>query len=325
MRPIPLQELRSIIVFRTDHIGDLIVSTPFLRALREAAPQAQLTAVVPPNACEVLSGNLHLDRVLTLPQWTAAHAGPAPDLAIALSPRTATYKLASATQATYRAAYYYPERLLTRIACHFWLTHAFPMPIRKWLDGGRKVPHEIEQQALFAQSLGFEVKDKAPQLPISPEDLEWGRLQAPDRLALHLSPNWFSSGWSADDLAEVCQNLPPCLITHGPAETGWAAQLSATPGWTLPTFGDLSLARWAALLAAAPALISTDTGAVHIAAAHNRPVIIVYKPEQYQLCRQQWYPWGVPHRAIVKTTPAETLAKIQKALGELGLDRGKKS
>src|ERR1017187_5920456 len=187
---VPLGQLRRIVVFRTDHIGDLIVSTPFLRALRHAAPQAHFTAVVPPAAREVLVGNPHLDDILTLPQWP-----PRPtDLAISLSPRTATYKLVAATKATYRAAYYYPERLLTRISCRIWLTHALAMPIRKLLDSGQKVPHEIEQQAMLAQFLGFEVHDKNPELPVSAEDLAWGREQARGRLALHLSPNWFAHG-----------------------------------------------------------------------------------------------------------------------------------
>ena len=60
---VPLDELREIVVFRTDHIGDLIVSTPFLRALRKAAPQARLSAVIPRAARGVLDGNPDVDQL----------------------------------------------------------------------------------------------------------------------------------------------------------------------------------------------------------------------------------------------------------------------
>ena len=107
------------------------------------------------------------------------------------------------------------------------------------------------------------------------------------------------------------------MISCEPAENDIAAELRGLPGWSYPLHGDLSLKRWAALLAGARAVVSTDTGAVHVAAAHGRPVVVVYKPEQFELCSQQWHPWGVPFEALTKTDPAATARQVREALGRL--------
>ena len=311
---LPWHSLQEIVVFRTDHIGDLIVSTPFLGGLRQAAPQARITAVVPKGARGVLEGNPDVDQILTLPEWPAPFR---PDLAISLSPRTATFKLVYASKARYRAGYFYPERLLTRLACRFWLTHGLAMPIRRCLDRGQPVPHEIEQQGQLADFLGFPVNEKSPRLPVSPEDLAWGLEQTRGRVAIHLSVNWFSHGWTAEDFIELCSHIPDAIVTYGPDEALIVASIRQSPRWKHPLLGDLSLKRWAAVLAGARAVVSTDTGAVHVAAAHGRPLVVVYKPEQFELCRQQWYPWGVAYRALIKSTSSETRAQVARALEEL--------
>ena len=63
MKPLPLEEIRSAVVIRTDHIGDLVLSTPFLKALRRGLPQARITAVLPPYTREVLEGSPLVDEV----------------------------------------------------------------------------------------------------------------------------------------------------------------------------------------------------------------------------------------------------------------------
>ncbi|MBQ7502579.1 hypothetical protein IJT93_07680, partial [bacterium] len=64
MDSIPIKEAKSIAVIRTDHIGDLIVSTPFLRALRQAAPKAEITAVVPEYTAPVLENTNLVSKTL---------------------------------------------------------------------------------------------------------------------------------------------------------------------------------------------------------------------------------------------------------------------
>ena len=65
---------------------------------------------------------------------------------------------------------------------------------------------------------------------------------------------------------------------------------------------------------------SVPSGAVHLAAALKKPVVAVYEPQTATLNTQQWAPWQVAHRSIVKDAPAPTLEKIFTALDTLMTD-----
>jgi heptosyltransferase-2 len=56
---------RRILVVRTDRIGDVVLATPLLRALRRTFPDAFLAALVRPYTRDVLVHNPHLDTILT--------------------------------------------------------------------------------------------------------------------------------------------------------------------------------------------------------------------------------------------------------------------
>ena len=53
-----------ILLIRLRLIGDVIFTTPAIRAIRRRFPEAHLTYLVEPDAAPVLSGNLHLDEVV---------------------------------------------------------------------------------------------------------------------------------------------------------------------------------------------------------------------------------------------------------------------
>jgi heptosyltransferase I len=55
---------KRILIIRLSAIGDVIVTTPVARALREALPDAHLAWVVEPRARDVLVGNPYLDELI---------------------------------------------------------------------------------------------------------------------------------------------------------------------------------------------------------------------------------------------------------------------
>lgn len=307
---LPLAELRSALVVRTDHIGDLVVSTPFLRALRSGLPQARITAMVAPPARDVLQGNDAVDEVITLDG-----ALPTVELAICLAPRTKAYRLIHRTRARYRVGYVYPERFLTGLLARFWLTHRMSQPVRAFLRSGQPVPNEVEQLGKLAGFLGLDYGQPRLELPLTTADQEFGDSVARGAVALHLAAGWLTWGWTLEEIARLLGELPaPVLVTWGPAERELAQALQAlAPDQKM--VGDLPLKRWAAALGAARCVVSVDTGAVHVAAARGTPSVVCYQPEQYDLCSQQWAPWGVPYRALRKTGPCRPL--IRKAVEEL--------
>src|SRR5579883_1759951 len=65
-RPLPGQPPR-ILLIRPDHLGDLILTTPILQALREHASDAHLTMMVGPWSSEIVARHPALDHLLTCP------------------------------------------------------------------------------------------------------------------------------------------------------------------------------------------------------------------------------------------------------------------
>ncbi|NOY05678.1 MAG: glycosyltransferase family 9 protein, partial [Chlorobi bacterium] len=55
---------RRILIIRPDRIGDVIMATPLIRALRQTSPEAFIAALVRPHTAPLLRHNPHLDRIL---------------------------------------------------------------------------------------------------------------------------------------------------------------------------------------------------------------------------------------------------------------------
>lgn len=346
MNAIPWSEIKKIIVIRTDHIGDLILSTPFLKALRLGAPQAEITMVLPAYTASVLENVNFVDKIISYQgkptrdleeQLRQMHA----DLTVCLAPRTCAYKLAYATRATYRVGYFYPNRPLTAIMCKaIYLTHSMSVNLNKELALGHPIPHEVQQLGELAKNMGLAYEDDTLSLQLSPEEeaashqmnQNWKR----PIVLLQLHNNWLSCGWTVNNLVRLASGLimtsrgGDLVISYGPAEHKLAADLKKALALTAPkekmtvdniTFmGDLSFRRWACLFNSVDFVVTPDTGAVHLAAALKKPVVAIYEPKTAVLNTQQWAPWQVAHRSIVKEDPAKSLEKIFNGLDELMTD-----
>ncbi|HXE73382.1 MAG TPA: glycosyltransferase family 9 protein, partial [Candidatus Nitrosotenuis sp.] len=82
------------------------------------------------------------------------------------------------------------------------------------------------------------------------------------------------------------------------ADRSWAEPLALSQGLTpccLPELG-----RWAAVLGQCRALITPDTGAVHVAAAMGVPVVDLFPQRHARHCVRRWRPFGVAHRVVLR-------------------------
>lgn len=301
---------RRITVIRTDRVGDLILSTPFLTVLRCGFPEAVITALVDPYCREVLEESGLVDSIVT----TLPSAGPESvcDLAIALAPRTASLRAAYKTGAALRLGYVYRDRPLVRLAARCLLTHFEEVTVRPPLQ----VPHEVEQLDLLARRLGLPPSTELGlRLGIASE-------KVPGRVVFHLGDRWLAGGWSLGDVHAIISGLGAfreVKVTAGPRERA----LLSKSGFCLEQAelcADLSFRQWAELLGSAQVLVSPDTGAVHLAAAMGTSVVVAYEAATYDHCSRQWAPWRVANRSVVKGPAEETIPSLLAAVEELVSD-----
>ncbi|MGM9992993.1 MAG: glycosyltransferase family 9 protein [Candidatus Bruticola sp.] len=346
MKAIPWSGIKKIIVIRTDHIGDLILSTPFLKALRAGAPQAEIIMVLPAYTASVLENVSFIDRIISYegkPNSALEEElrSLKADLTVCLAPRTCAYKLAYATKAPLRVGYFYPSRPLTAIMCTaLYLTHSMSINLNKELSLSHPIPHEVQQLGELAKNMGLTYEDDSLSLQLSANEValsqqmneKWKR----PTVLLQLHNNWLSCGWTVNNLARLAGGLimtsrgGDLIICYGSAERELADNLQTAlknfapqPKMTsedVHFIGNLSFRRWATLFNSIDFVVTPDTGAVHLAAALKKPVVAVYEPQTASLNTQQWAPWQVAHRSIVKQEPTSSLEKIFHALDELMTD-----
>jgi heptosyltransferase-2 len=251
-------------------LGDVILTTPLVRAIRRAQPQAHLTFVTRPAYAPVLEGNPHLDRVVTLEPGESPAAlaerlagGPAFDFGLDLHRNLrslALRRLIPARWSSYRKGRTNRWRLL-------WLGGAtspdgFPVAERYFYaaaalgvqpDGGpaEVFPSKADRDAAAAIC-------RPPFVVLAPG-------------AQHRSKRWPARHWRA---------LAGHLLARGlrVVATGTAAErdLLSQDG-VVDAFG-CPLGVCAALLARAEAVVANDSGLMHLAPAVGRPVVALFGP-----------------------------------------------
>ena len=59
-----MKEFRNILIVRTDRMGDVVLTTPALKALREAHPKARISILVSAYTKAIVEGNPYVNEVL---------------------------------------------------------------------------------------------------------------------------------------------------------------------------------------------------------------------------------------------------------------------
>jgi ADP-heptose:LPS heptosyltransferase len=309
-----LDAVRSVLVLRTDRVGDLILSTPAIRCLREALPDARISLLATPYNAPVVDGSPRVDEVLLLdPRWSLARKirfarhlrSRRFDIAVVLSPRTPAYLLAWVSGAPIRAGIVYPSRIFARALSPLMLTRAHVPDLCEAI-------HEVTQMLDLLRELGLPVTEHPLEVWPSSDDHGWasGRLgDARPLIGLHLAGKWVSDGWEAADLLglmrAILAGVPDSriLASYGVHDRSIAGPVSdriqdERIGERITLVGDATFGRWAAAFARCDVIVSPDTGSLHLAAAVGRPIVALYSARTFEHCSVQWAPWMVPNRIM---------------------------
>jgi lipopolysaccharide heptosyltransferase II len=275
--------LRILVVKRGD-LGDFLLTTPALRALREARPRARIDLVAPRLASRIVGGAGLVDRHIPLPR-----ARGLPLLVgFAKQLRRGRYD-----------ACVLLEHLTTRagIVKYAALALASGAPRRYGLDNGRgwfltdRVHDdgfgsrpEAEQWLRVVALLGADPSPRPTELPVSDAEHRAAAalLDGLPRpiVALHPGGGEYTGArrWWPERFAAVGREL---VARHGGSlvvvgnEIGLNAAVAAACG-ARDLSGGTSLGQLAALLGRVDLLVTNDSGVAHVGAAANAPIVAVY-------------------------------------------------
>jgi heptosyltransferase-2 len=291
----PMPGPRRIAVVLPNWVGDVVMATPALAALRRHWPEARITHVGRPVALETLDGTSLADDVVEdrsrrPPRLAELHAATA-DL------RSRRCELAILLPNSLRAALLCRLAGIARLAgydrdARGWLLTDRLCPLRD--PAGGYVPVAmIDYYLNLPRMLGAEWEDRTMRLAVPPGDaadadallLEAG--VDPSRPLVLLNPGaafGSSKMWPADRYAAVADALidrhkAQVVINASPSERAVAAEVTELMQQA-PTLnfaerpGSLRLLK--ALCARCDVVVTNDTGARHVAAALGAGVVTIF-------------------------------------------------
>jgi heptosyltransferase-2 len=310
--------IKSIAFIRLDHIGDAILSSPQLRALKARFPSAKLVVYARPSSAEYLVRLPYVDAVeLADVPWIRPDSSPVSGLraCMTLAREIGDHSFDLAVDLRYHNRL---DSLLLSLcgARHrlgfdagglgFGLTHP-----AAWPTAG----HETERCAAALVRYGIPVTDPVPDFPVSHDEA-----RASERLvgrgirfaAIHPGAGNAIKRWMPERFAFVARELVRragvrIVLLSGPGEDGCGEETKrAVPGRSLIDLrGRLRLPELGALMGRASLFLGNDGGAAHIAAAAGTPALVLFSGTNMS---SQWAPIGRRVRIIEKTVPCKPCA-----------------
>ena len=277
-------------------VGDCVMATPTLRALRDHLPHARLVGIARPYLLPLLGGNPWLDSLLP---WEHKSKGRvASTWRVLRQLRAERLDLLILLRASLSAGLLAKMSGAERIVCYGrgGLEWMFRGAVRPLNSGKEKTPiSAVDDYLHLIEELGYPIGLRQLELTTTPADeaaadAVWKRLKlAPAGRVMLLNPGG-AYGEAKHWPAEYCISLAlraarefdlTTLVLCGPAERAAAAEIENAARHPLVRSlakEDISFGTTKAIIRRSRLLVTTDSGPRHIASAFETPTVVLFGP-----------------------------------------------
>jgi heptosyltransferase-3 len=273
-----------ILVIALRRLGDVLLSTPLIRSIRNAWPEARIDALVFAETAGILHGNPDIDRLLSMP------SAPTTMQSLSLAGKLLRrYDLAVSTQSGDRPTWFsilagkasvapVEDRRSGRTKRLF---------LQRWAPYDPDA-HRVEAMLQIADALGIQRASEV--VPPGPPKSSLRRIN--DYAVVHASPFFIYKRWTAEGWRAVAAKLASTRLTviatggSGPSERRYLDEVWSGTN-VLRCDGQFDWCQLSAVLAGARIFVGPDTSVTHLAAATGCPTLALYGPTDPRL----WGPW----------------------------------
>jgi len=323
-----LVPIRSVLIVRLDEIGDMVMFSPFLRALRKRLPEAHITLVIKPGVRNLVELCPYTNQILSFDQRGGRIERflllPLRAMLFAVSRlRSRTYELALLPR--WDADYYYAAFVafwsgaVRRIGYSETVT-AYKSVVNRGFNrlltqilNEPGLCHDVEHNMTMIRFLGGDADDDRQEVWLNEPDRQFAenalREQGfePGQKIFGIGPSGGHSvlkQWPLENYAELGRRIQEkwgakIILFGGPGEEEMGRTLANNLGpETLNLMGRTTLRQMAALMARCNVYIGNDSGPTHIAAASHIPVVAIFGSS----CRHRFHP-GENTRLVWRELP----------------------
>lgn len=288
---------------RLRSIGDTVLATPSLIALRRALPDAQIDILLEDWVAPLLREQPYVDNVIVAGKRSADRLTVARqlrrqkyDVAFNLHGGTTATFLVAASGAKHRIGYadyrysFLYDHLLSS-ASDFWQT---------------EFTHSAEQQLALLGFVGIPVDDR-PKTQLKVSDNALMSLSEKDRegfmenpfALMHPASAFYTKQWSTENFAVIAEHLAErglkTVAVASRAEKKVLTELMRASRVPITVFDDLTLPEITALASKSALFVGNDSGIAHIAASVETPTVVIFGSSN----RNHWRPWtNAPNEVV---------------------------
>jgi len=283
-----------ILVTRLRYLGDVILTTPAVAALKARYPAAEIDYATERPYADILEGNPDIGRVIRLSRSSMRGPGEIARIRgfrytacvdLFCNPHSALLLYLSGIPIRAGGARGIRRKLYTR---------RFEVPV----ETRSAISHHVGAMGVFDVGRG----DALPRVYLTRDETDAGR-ELLDRavgirahghriIAMHPGGTWPSKRWSPGSFAKLALLVREELGAHvvvvtGPGEEEIAERVRLEAGGDVRVLPFQPLRAIAAVLASCDAVVANDGGLMHMAVALGRPTVGVFGPTEPDI----WFPY----------------------------------
>ena len=319
----------KILIVETTRIGDVLLTTAAIRALRRLYPAAELTYVADAFSGQVLRVNPYVDRVVALRHSSSLGGlvraiwqvrSEAYDLVLNCSPSTRNALLAWFARSSVKIGYFERFRSYEAVRNPIPVTGigmrvspGFCYAGQHLVDRSLDVVRALERATradLESPRSCLDPQDELPALDLRiPEEVRARafRQYFPERedrslVVVHATASWTYRTWSPERFRELLVRLSHIkpelrlIVVGSEGERSLLAKLAADSNCGVIVVAGKDLFEVAALIELADVCVGADSGPMHIASAVGTPCVALFGPNTSRATR----PVGKRHRVLYK-------------------------
>lgn len=311
-------DTNRLLIIRPDHLGDMLLTTPAIRAIKEERPALSIHVLCGAWCAELLANFDEIDQVLTLPfpGFGRGAAAGANAYQLALQSARKLRRIGYDSALIMRPDHWWGALLAKLAGIRQRIGYDLP-GVAPFLTAAQRLArqHVVEQNLRLAEAFTSKAMTGAPQLdlPIRAQDSEYIEAQLADLgmpvgapiICIHPGSGAASKIWRAEKWAAVADKLAQetdaaIIFTGTAGEQAIIGEIDANMKASASSLaGRTSIGQLAALYRRALLVMGPDSGAMHIGSAVHRPTVALFGPAD----PIEFAPWGDRRRHAVATSP----------------------